>query len=106
MVVLCDGNIYISGFIVEGFGVFFDGLVILVMDGEVYCKVCVLLQLVFMFESVNKWCGQIDEVICEEYLKLLVLQKKVDLMEFGLELLICIMYVLMGFFIDDFFKYK
>jgi len=106
MAVLRDGNTYTSGFIAEGLGAFFDGLVILAMDGEAHRKVRALLQPAFMPESVNKWRGQIDEAIREEYLKPLVLQKKADLMEFGLELPIRIMYALMGFPTDDPSKYK
>ncbi len=106
MAVLRDGNIYTSGFIAEGLGAFFDGLVILAMDGEAHRKVRALLQPAFMPESVNKWRGQIDEAIREEYLKPLVPQKKADLMEFGLELPIRIMYALMGFPTDDPSKYK
>lgn len=106
MAVLRDGNTYTSGFIAEGLGAFFDGLVILAMDGEAHRKVRVLLQPAFMPESVNKWRGQIDEAIREEYLKPLVPQKKADLMEFGLELPIRIMYALMGFPTDDPSKYK
>lgn len=106
MAVLRDGNTYTSGFIAEGLGAFFDGLVILAMDGEPHRKVRALLQPAFMPESVNKWRGQIDEVIREEFLKPLVPQKKADLMEFGLELPIRIMYALMGFPTDDPSKYK
>ncbi|HLT05482.1 MAG TPA: cytochrome P450, partial [Pseudomonas sp.] len=106
MAVLRDGNTFTSGFIAEGLGAFFDGLVILAMDGEPHRKVRALLQPAFMPESVNKWRGQIDEVIREEFLKPLVPQKKADLMEFGLELPIRIMYALMGFPTDDPSKYK
>ncbi|WCX44944.1 cytochrome P450 [Pseudomonas aeruginosa] len=106
MAVLRDGNTYTSGFIAEGLGAFFDGLVILAMDGEAHRKVRALLQPAFMPESVNKWRGQIDEAIREEYLKPLVPQKKADLMEFGLELPIRIMYALMDFPTDDPSKYK
>ncbi|MBG6476782.1 cytochrome P450 [Pseudomonas aeruginosa] len=106
MAVLRDGNTYTRGFIAEGLGAFFDGLVILAMDGEAHRKVRALLQPAFMPESVNKWRGQIDEAIREEYLKPLVPQKKADLMEFGLELPIRIMYALMGFPTDDPSKYK
>ena len=63
MAVLRDGNTFTSGFIAEGLGAFFDGLVILAMDGEPHRKVRALLQPAFMPESVNKWRGQIDELI-------------------------------------------
>ncbi|MCO6058534.1 cytochrome P450 [Pseudomonas sp. MOB-449] len=106
MAVLRDGNTFTSGFIAEGLGAFFDGLVILAMDGEPHRKVRALLQPAFMPENVNKWRGQIDELIREEFLKPLVPQKKADLMAFGLELPIRIMYALMGFPSDDPSKYK
>src|SRR3546814_15260691 len=86
-----------SGFIAEGLGAFFDGLVILAMDGEPHRKVRALLQPAFMPESVNKWRGQIDEVIRKGFLEPLIPEKKADLMQFGLELPIRIMYELMGF---------
>ncbi|HBX55691.1 MAG TPA: cytochrome P450 [Pseudomonas sp.] len=106
MAVLRDGNTYTSGFIAEGLGAFFDGLVILAMDGEPHRKVRALLQPAFMPESVNKWRGQIDEVIRKGFLEPLVPEKKADLMQFGLELPIRIMYALMGFPSDDPSKYK
>lgn len=106
MAVLRDGNTYTSGFIAEGLGAFFDGLVILAMDGEPHRKVRALLQPAFMPESVNKWRGQIDEVIRQGFLEPLVPEKKADLMQFGLELPIRIMYALMGFPSDDPSKYK
>lgn len=106
MAVLRDGNTYTSGFIAEGLGAFFDGLVILAMDGEPHRKVRALLQPAFMPENVNKWRGQIDEVIRKDFLEPLVSQKKADLMQFGLELPIRIMYALMGFPSDDPSKYK
>ncbi|WP_439859409.1 cytochrome P450 [Pseudomonas sp. MBLB4136] len=106
MAVLRDGNTYTSGFIAEGLGAFFDGLVILAMDGEPHRKVRALLQPAFMPENVNKWRGQIDEVIRKGFLEPLIPEKKADLMQFGLELPIRIMYALMGFPSDDPSKYK
>ena len=106
MAVLRDGNTFTSGFIAEGLGAFFDGLVILAMDGEPHRKVRALLQPAFMPENVNKWRGQIDEVIRKGFLEPLIPEKKADLMQFGLELPIRIMYALMGFPSDDPSKYK
>jgi len=106
MAVLRDGNTFTSGFIAEGLGAFFDGLVILAMDGEPHRRVRALLQPAFMPENVNKWRGQIDQVIREEFLIPMAPQKKADLMEFALELPIRIMYALMGFSADDPSKYK
>ncbi|MCT6980902.1 cytochrome P450, partial [Salmonella enterica subsp. enterica serovar Oranienburg] len=54
----------------------------------------------------NKWRPQIDQVIREEYIRPMLPAKKADLMKFGLELPIRIMYALMGFPSDDPSKYK
>ncbi len=48
LAVLRDGTIYTRGFIAEGLGAFFDGLVILAMDGEPHRRVRALLQPAFM----------------------------------------------------------
>ena len=106
MAVLRDGTTFTSGFIAEGLGAFFDGLVILAMDGEQHRRVRALLQPAFMPETVNKWRGPIDEVIRKEFLEPLVPQKKADLMRFGLEFPIREMYALMGFPVDDPAKYR
>lgn len=106
MAVLRDGATYTSGFIAEGLGAFFDGLIILAMDGDEHRKVRALLQPAFMPETVNKWRPQIDQVIREEYIQKMLPDKKADLMKFGLELPIRVMYALMGFPSDDPSKYK
>ncbi len=106
MAVLRDGTTYTSGFIAEGLGAFFDGLVILAMDGEPHRRVRALLQPAFMPENVNKWRDQIDHVVRKDFLEPMVLDKKADLMQFGLELPIRIMYALMGFPTNDSSKYK
>jgi cytochrome P450 len=104
--VLRDGSTYTSGFIAEGLGAFFDGLIILAMDGDEHRKVRALLQPAFMPETVNKWRPQIDKVIREEYIQPMLAAKKADLMKFGLELPIRVMYALMGFPSDDPSRYK
>ena len=106
MTVLRDGATYTSGFIAEGLGAFFDGLIILAMDGDEHRKVRALLQPAFMPETVNKWRPQIDQVIREEYIQPMLPAKKADLMKFGLELPIRVMYALMGFPSDEPSKYK
>lgn len=106
MAVLRDGASFTSGFIAEGLGAFFDGLIILAMDGEQHRQVRTLLQPAFMPETVNKWRGRVDEIIRKDYLEQLVPQKKADLMEFGLNFPIRIMYALMGFPSDDPAKYR
>ena len=65
MSVLKDGANYTNGFIAEGLGAFFDGLIILAMDGEQHRRVRALLQPAFMPETVNKWRPNIDRVIRE-----------------------------------------
>ena len=97
MTVLRDAGSYTSGFIAEGPGAFFDGLIVLAMDGEQHRKVRALLQPAFMPETVNKWRGQIDAVIRADMLIPMVSLKKADLMEFGLSFPIREMYALMGF---------
>lgn len=106
MTVLRDGATYTSGFIAEGLGAFFDGLIILAMDGDEHRKVRALLQPAFMPETVNKWRPQIDQVIREEYIQPMLAAKKADLMKFGLELPIRVMYALMGFPSDEPSKFK
>lgn len=106
MNVLRDADTYTNGFIAEGLGAFFDGLIILAMDGEQHRRVRALLQPAFMPDTVNKWRGQIDHVIRKDFLEPMVSQRKADLMDFGLYFPIREMYALMGFPTDDTEKYK
>jgi cytochrome P450 len=106
MSVLRDATSYTSGFIAEGLGAFFDGLIILAMDGEQHRKVRALLQPAFMPETVNKWRDQIDAVIRKDMLEPMVGLKKADLMEFGLSFPIREMYALMGFPTDNTDEYR
>ncbi|MBD1552563.1 cytochrome P450 [Pseudomonas sp. C2L11] len=106
LAVLRDGTRFTNGFIAEGLGAFFDGLIILAMDGEQHRRVRALLQPAFMPETVNKWRDKIDEVIRKDFLEPMVVKKKADLMEFGLEFPIREMYALMGFPSDDPSKYR
>jgi cytochrome P450 len=101
MSVLRDASTFTNGFIAEGLGAFFDGLIILAMDGEQHRRVRALLQPAFMPETVNKWRDQIDEVIREDFLEQMVPVKKADLMDFGLNFPIREMYALMGFPTDN-----
>jgi cytochrome P450 len=101
MAVLRDGASFTNGFIAEGLGAFFDGLIILAMDGEQHRKVRALLQPAFMPETVNKWRGKIDRVIREDFLIPMIGDKRADLMDFGLNFPIREMYALMGFPEDD-----
>jgi len=106
MAVLRDGASYTNGFIAEGLGAFFDGLIILAMDGEQHRSVRALLQPAFMPETVNKWRDKIDRVIRKDFLEPMVTLKKADLMDFGLNFPIREMYALMGFPEDDTQTYR
>jgi cytochrome P450 len=63
MAVLRDAENYTSGFIAQGLGAAFDGLIILAMDGDEHRRVRSLLQPVFMPASVNRWRDKIDQMI-------------------------------------------
>lgn len=104
--VLRDADTYTSGFIAEGLGAFFDGLIILAMDGEQHRRTRALLQPVFMPETVKKWKPEIDRVIRDEFLSPMVAEKKANFMDFGLYFPIRVMYALMGFPTDDAEKFK
>ncbi|WP_110950380.1 cytochrome P450 [Pseudomonas bohemica] len=98
MAVMRDAKNFTSGFIAEGLGAFFDGLILTAMDGEAHKNIRNLLQPVFMPETVNRWKEtKIDRVIREEYIKPLVAAKSADLMDFGLYFPIRVIYALIGF---------
>ncbi|WP_313296083.1 cytochrome P450 [Diaphorobacter sp.] len=97
MNVLKDANTFTSGFILEGMGKVWDGLMILGMDGEAHRKVRALLQPAFMPENVNKWRPKIDRVVREDFITPLLPNKKADLMGMGLNFPVRAMYALVGF---------
>jgi cytochrome P450 len=98
MAVMRDAKNFTSGFIAEGLGAFFDGLILTAMDGDAHKNIRNLLQPVFMPETVNRWKEtKIDRVIREEYIKPLVAAKSADLMDFGLYFPIRVIYALIGF---------
>ena len=98
MAVLRDATNYTSGFIAEGLGAFFDGLILTGMDGEAYRRARALLQPIFMSDVVNTWRdSKMDPIVRNEYLKPLVPQHKADLMDFGLHFPIRLIYALIGF---------
>ncbi|HGE2238970.1 cytochrome P450 [Pseudomonas aeruginosa] len=98
MAVMRDASNYTSGFIAEGLGAFFDGLILTAMDGDAHKSMRTLLQPVFMPETVNRWKEtKIDRVIREEYLQPMVASKKADIMEFALYFPIRVIYSLIGF---------
>ncbi|HHQ2900853.1 TPA: cytochrome P450 [Pseudomonas aeruginosa] len=98
MAVMRDATNFTSGFIAEGLGSFFDGLILTAMDGDAHKSMRTLLQPVFMPETVNRWKEtKIDRVIREEYLQPMVASKKADIMEFALYFPIRVIYSLIGF---------
>jgi cytochrome P450 len=98
MSVLRDAANYTSGFIAEGLGAFFDGLILTGMDGEAHRKARALLQPIFMPDVVNVWRDtKMDPIVRTEYLLPMVPQKKADLMDFGLHFPIRLIYALIGF---------
>ncbi|WP_439859379.1 cytochrome P450 [Pseudomonas sp. MBLB4136] len=98
MAVMRDATNFTSGFIAEGLGSFFDGLILTAMDGEAHKSMRNLLQPVFMPETVNRWKeAKIDRVIREEYLQPMVPSKAADLMDFALYFPIRVIYSLIGF---------
>ena len=98
MAVMRDAGTFTSGFIAEGLGAFFDGLILTAMDGDAHKNIRNLLQPVFMPETVNRWKEtKIDRVIREEYLKPMVQAKGADLMDFALYFPIRVIYSLIGF---------
>jgi cytochrome P450 len=97
MSVLKDATNFTSGFIAEGLGAVFDGLIILAMDGDQHRKVRALLQPAFMPETVNKWRPKIDRIMREDFLKPMIAAHRADLMGFGLDFPIRVIYGVMGF---------
>lgn len=106
MAVLKDATNFTNGFIAEGLGAFFDGLVILAMDGEQHRRVRALLQPAFMPETVNRWRPRIDRVLREDFLQPMVPDKRAELMDFGLNFPVRAIYAVLGFPEDDPAKYK
>ena len=68
MAVMRDATTFTNGFIAEGLGAFFDGLIVLAMDGDAHRRARNLLQPVFMPETVNRWRPEIDRVIRQDFL--------------------------------------
>jgi len=97
MAVLRDADNFTSGFIAEGLGAFFDGLILTGMDGEEHRRARALLQPIFMPDVVNRWKPKMDAIIRNEYLQPLVASKRADLMDFALHFPIRLIYSLIGF---------
>lgn len=102
MAVLRDATNFTSGFIAEGLGAFFDGLILTGMDGDRHKKARALLQPVFMPDVVNSWRdAKMDPIVRNEYLAPMIPLKKADLMEFALYFPIRLIYAVIGFPDDD-----
>lgn len=102
MTVMRDAECFTSGFIAEGLGAFFDGLILTGMDGEQHKKMRALLQPIFMPKVVNSWRdSKMDPIVRKEFLEPLVPSKKADLMDFGLYFPIRLIYALIGFPDDE-----
>ena len=97
MAVLRDAQNFTSGFIAEGLGAFFDGLILTGMDGDLHKNARALLQPVFMPEVVNRWRPKMDRIVREEYLQALVPKRSADLMDFALHFPIRLIYAVIGF---------
>ena len=105
--VLKDATNYTNGFIVEGLGKVWDGLIILGMDGPAHRQVRQLLQPAFMPDNVNKWRPNLDRIAREHFIApLAARQKAADLMEFGLHFPVRMIYELIGFPANDPDKYN
>jgi cytochrome P450 len=98
MAVLRDATNFTSGFIAEGLGAFFDGLILTGMDGDEHRKARALLQPVFMPDVVNRWRDtKMDPIVRNEYILPMLPSKQADLMDFGLHFPIRLIYSLIGF---------
>lgn len=99
MRVLRDSKTFTSGFIAEGLGAFFDGLILTGMDGDQHKKARALLAPVFTPSQINSWrANRIDRVIRDDYIAPLANSgNEADLMEVGLLFPIKVIYSLIGF---------
>lgn len=98
MSVLRDATNFTSGFIAEGLGAFFDGLILTGMDGDAHRSVRALLQPVFMPDVVNRWReSKMEPIVRNEYIGPMVQKRRADLMDFGVHFPIRLIYSLIGF---------
>ena len=98
MSVLRDATHFTSGFIAEGLGAFFDGLILTGMAGEAHRRARSLLQPVFMPDVVNRWREtKMAPIVRSEYIEPMVPKRRADLMDFGLHFPIRLIYSLIGF---------
>ena len=98
MSLLRDATHFTIGFIAEGLGSFFDGLILTGMDGEAHRRARSLLQPVFMPDVVNRWREtKMAPIVRSEYIEPMVPKRRADLMDFGLHFPIRLIYSLIGF---------
>ncbi len=101
MQVLRDANNFTSGFISEGLGAFFDGLIITGMDGDTHRQARALLTPIFTASAITAWSAEnIEPVVRKEFAVPLAqrVSKRCDLIaDFGLHFPVRVIYSLIGF---------
>jgi len=100
MTALRDSKTYTSGFIAEGLGAFFDGLILTGLDGAPHKRARKLLAPIFTVSAINKWReSHIDGIILDEYVMPLVKRGNTAELISDMALLfpIRVIYALIGF---------
>jgi len=104
MRVMRDAKTFTSGFIAEGLGAFFDGLILTGMDGAEHKQARALLAPVFTPSTIRQWQKEkIGPVLEDEFVKpLAATRKSADLIDdMGMVFPIRVIYALIGFPEDD-----
>lgn len=104
MRVMRDAKTFTSGFIAEGLGAFFDGLILTGMDGAEHKQARALLAPVFTPSTIREWqTEKITPVLENEFVKPLAeTRKSADLIDdMGMIFPIRVIYALIGFPEDD-----
>lgn len=100
MRVMRDAKTFTSGFIAEGLGAFFDGLILTGMDGDEHKQARALLAPVFTPSTIRQWQEEkIKPVLEEEFVKpLAAAGKSAELIDdMGMFFPIRVIYALIGF---------
>jgi len=100
MRVMRDAKTFTSGFIAEGLGAFFDGLILTGMDGDDHKRARALLAPVFTPSTIRQWQAEkITPVLEEEFVKPLAKAgKQAELInDMGMIFPIRVIYALIGF---------
>ncbi|NNC37673.1 MAG: cytochrome P450 [Acidimicrobiales bacterium] len=100
MRVMRDAKTFTSGFIAEGLGAFFDGLILTGMDGEAHKRARALLAPVFTPSTIRQWQEEkITPVLEDEFVKPLAASgKSAELIDdMGMFFPIRVIYALIGF---------